>query len=207
MLKYMQRVGLCRGEDASSLAPGGEADIGWAEVARRRGQSEQLDLISEQIQVARLRDAIATRRLALAAQEIVDLRDGSTVMHELLARYVDDSGEVVPAQEFLCLAETHRVIEEIDGWVLEQAVDIAAAGGAVALNVSAQTMSDPAYADKVLRLITGRQVNPRQITFEITETALVENLKQAEAFGPGWRCWAAPWPSMTSAPDTELSPT
>lgn len=149
---------------------------------RKLGQSDREDRISEQIQVGRLRDAIATERLALAGQEIVDLADGSTVMHELLVRYIDDRGQVVPAGEFLCLAETHRMIEEIDAWVLKRAVEVAATGRAVAVNVSAQTMSDPAYAEEVLRLIVAREVDPNLITFEITETALVENLNQAQAF-------------------------
>ncbi|MHB8692898.1 MAG: sensor domain-containing phosphodiesterase [Solirubrobacteraceae bacterium] len=143
---------------------------------RLRGEVEELE------EVAQIRAAMCSGRLTLHAQEIIDLGTGGTVMSELLVRLIDREGVVIPAGEFICLAERHGMIDHIDRWVLEQAVELAATGMPVALNVSAQTMSDAGYSANVVRLLDQRQVDPTLLTFEITETALVENFEQARRF-------------------------
>jgi EAL domain-containing protein (putative c-di-GMP-specific phosphodiesterase class I) len=112
----------------------------------------------------------------------VEVGTGDSVMHELLVRLVGPDGKIVPAAQFLSLAERHGVIKEIDRWVLDQAVELALAGRKVTLNVSALTMSDPHYAEAVVQTLAERDADPALITFEITETALVENFDQARTF-------------------------
>lgn len=104
------------------------------------------------------------------------------VLHELLVRMVDVDGRVVEPDAFLPLAERYGVIEEIDRWVLEQAVDLAAAGQAVAVNVSARTMCDPGYRSAALALLADRESTAGRLTFEITETAVVEDFAHASEF-------------------------
>jgi EAL domain-containing protein (putative c-di-GMP-specific phosphodiesterase class I) len=101
---------------------------------------------------------------------------------ELLIRRVAPDGRIVPPGDFLSLAERHGVILDIDRWVLEQAVDLAAGGAPVAVNVSARTISDAAYAKDVVRLLDSRGADPGLMTFEITETALVESFEHARRF-------------------------
>lgn len=151
-------------------------------VERAAEVHESARAAHERSRAERLRAAIDSGRLALASQEIVDLADGRTVMRELLVRLIDAHGDPVAAAEFLGLAERHRFVCEIDLWVLGRAAEVATAETPVALNVSAQTMTDPAYAARVVRLVTSREVDPALFTFEITETALIENFPQAQRF-------------------------
>lgn len=149
---------------------------------RMQGRVHGASTEPERAEVSRLRAAIAAGRLALAGQEIVALDGGATVMHELLVRMIDERGKVVLPGEFLELAERHGIVKDIDGWVLSAAVELAATGRAVAVNLSAQTMGDPRYAERVLGSIARRDLDPAWLTFEITETALIENFRQAQLF-------------------------
>jgi EAL domain-containing protein (putative c-di-GMP-specific phosphodiesterase class I) len=82
--------------------------------------------------------------LTLYAQLIVDLQSGRTVQHELLVRMIGLSGEVIAPGDFLPVAEQHGLIGEIDRAVFEMAMTYAGAGHRVQINVSAQSISDPA---------------------------------------------------------------
>lgn len=146
-----------------------------AEISLR----QQLADIEE---AAGLRAALADGQFRLDGQPITAVRSSAHLADELLLRLVDSSGRIVPAADFLGLAEKHRVISDLDLWVLDQAVGLAAGGSAVAVNVSARTISDCAYADEVVRLLDERGADPAKLTFEITETALVESFDEARRF-------------------------
>jgi EAL domain-containing protein (putative c-di-GMP-specific phosphodiesterase class I) len=150
--------------------------------ARRLGEDELRGEVAELEQVAGIRAALADGRLRIDEQEIVEVATRRVVLHELLVRMVRSDGTVVAPDDFLPLAERHGVIEEIDRWVLQQAVDLAAAGQAVAVNVSARTMSDPAYRGVALALLADRESTAGRLTFEITETAVVEDFEHASGF-------------------------
>jgi EAL domain-containing protein (putative c-di-GMP-specific phosphodiesterase class I) len=153
-------------------------DIHERKLAEARLHDEVADLED----AARLRAALLDGRFRLDGQVITDLATGEPVADELLVRMVDTRGAIVGAGEFLSVAERHGVITEIDHWVLDQAVTLAAAGMPVAVNVSARTISAPNYAEAVVALIAERGAEPKLMTFEITETALIESFEHAQRF-------------------------
>jgi EAL domain-containing protein (putative c-di-GMP-specific phosphodiesterase class I) len=73
--------------------------------------------------------------LVLHRQRIVDVRTGATVRHELFPRIVAGS-RLIPAGEFVPAAEESRSIREIDCWVVGRAIEVAATGSPVHLNLS-----------------------------------------------------------------------
>ena len=129
-----------------------------------------------------LRAALADGRFRLDGQPIAAVGTNEPLADELLLRLVDERGRIVPAGEFLTLAEKHGVITELDLWVLEQAVQLAAGGKRVTVNVSARTIGDCAYAEDVVRLLEESGADPAALTFEITETALLESFDEARRF-------------------------
>ena len=62
----------------------------------------------------------------LYQQPILDLRTGAIARHELLLRMVGADGEHVPPATFLYVAERFGLIQEIDAWVVRQAVALIA---------------------------------------------------------------------------------
>jgi PAS domain S-box-containing protein len=153
------------------------------DIHERKLSEEHLVHELEELEaVADLQDALSDGRFSVHAQPIFDVRTREPRMAELLVRLSDQSGNVIPAGEFLGLAERHGVIKQIDRWVLAQAVELATAGSSITVNISARTISDPEYAQNVIHLLRDHGVDPQLITFEITETALVENFSVAARF-------------------------
>ena len=134
----------------------------------------------------RIRSALDDDGLLLYAQPIRDLHTGRIPQHELLLRMRGDDGDVIGPATFLPIAERFGLAPEIDRWVVGQAIELLAGdpGGSISLEVN---LSGPSLNDTgLLRLIESevqrRDVDPRRLTFEITETAAVANIPLARRF-------------------------
>jgi diguanylate cyclase (GGDEF)-like protein/PAS domain S-box-containing protein len=131
--------------------------------------------------VERIRSALDEDRLVVYSQPIVELETGDVAREELLVRMVDDQGDKIPPASFLPAAERFGLIHEIDLLVLGRAIALVKGGTSVAVNVSARTLSDPRYLGALERaLATG--LNPVLFDFEITETAAVAHMGDAQEF-------------------------
>ncbi len=127
----------------------------------------------------RLRRALQNDGFTLYQQPIVDLRSGKILRHELLLRLVEGE-RVTPAAKFIDAAARSGLIIEIDHWVAERSVEIAAEGRAVAANLSSHSIS-PGFVEYVRELLTETEANPANLTFELNEEDLVED-ETAEDF-------------------------
>jgi EAL domain-containing protein (putative c-di-GMP-specific phosphodiesterase class I) len=98
---------------------------------------------------SRIGEALTRDLFVLHAQRIVDVVSGLTLRHELLLRMVDRK-RLIPAGEFVLAAEEFGSIREIDRWVVGRAIEIAARGHAVDVNLSVRSADD-----EMLDLIRG----------------------------------------------------
>ncbi|HEY4809838.1 MAG TPA: PAS domain S-box protein [Solirubrobacteraceae bacterium] len=149
---------------------------------RRRSEGQAQRELDEMSWIGRLRDAMDEDRLVVAAQPIVALATGEVSSQELLVRLRDRAGELVVPGKFLPAAERFGLIGALDCWVIGKAARMAARGQAVNVNLSAQSLGDPELADLIEARISQEQADAALITFEITETALMENLHLAGKF-------------------------
>lgn len=131
--------------------------------------------------VERIRDALAEGRLSVYSQPIIDLESGRTAREELLVRMVDPDGDIIPPASFLPAAERFGLIPEIDLMVLGKAIELANGGTAVAVNVSARSLTDPRYLASLEKALASG-LDPSSFNFEITETAAVANMADAQEF-------------------------
>jgi EAL domain-containing protein (putative c-di-GMP-specific phosphodiesterase class I) len=120
----------------------------------------------------RIEEALERGHFVLHGQRIVDVVTGATLRHELFLRMVDRR-RLIPAGEFVMAAEEFGSMREIDHWVVERAIAVAATGRPIDLNLSLRS------ADEVLlRLIrtnleeTG--ADPGSLVLELSEAQLVE---------------------------------
>ena len=132
--------------------------------------------------IGRIRDALAEDRFVLYAQPIIDVASGEVVQRELLLRMREPTGEIVPPASYLPIAEQYGLIGDIDRWVIEHAIEIAAVGGGVELNLSAASVGDPSIVDDIESALERTGVDPRSLVFEITETALITDQGAARTF-------------------------
>jgi diguanylate cyclase (GGDEF)-like protein len=137
---------------------------------------------------ARIRDALTQDRLRLAGQPILDLASGGVVRWELLLRMAGENGELLPAAQFIGVAERTGMIQELDRWVIGQALDLLSArelaGEPVSLhvNLSGSTVSDLSVLEFIERALDEGDGDPGRCTFEITQTARVEDYEMAARF-------------------------
>ena len=131
--------------------------------------------------VERIRAALSEDRLVLHAQPIVDLRSGEVAREELLVRMLDRDGSEIPPLSFLPTAERFGLIGEIDDFAVGRAIELAREGRRVAVNISGPALTDRGLIDRVARAIADG-MDPRTLSFELTETAGVANIEAARRF-------------------------
>jgi diguanylate cyclase (GGDEF)-like protein/PAS domain S-box-containing protein len=149
---------------------------------RRRREDENRRDAERLACLNRVEEALAEERFELHAQPIVDLGTGATIQHELLLRMRERDGRIVAPGEFLPVAEQYALVGEIDWWVIKRAAQIAGAGCPVELNVSARSIGDLDVLEHIERSIRQSGVPAGTLVFEITETAIVEDLQAAKVF-------------------------
>ncbi|WP_250000952.1 EAL domain-containing protein [Actinoplanes sp. M2I2] len=133
---------------------------------------------------SRVADALGTDRFTLYAQPILELQTNEITRHELLLRVLDEADGPQSPIQVLDIAERLDAVFDIDLWVVERAMQLAAdqPGTCLQINLSGRSVGDPRLTDEVIRLIERYEVKPEQLTFEITETALIGNLSEARRF-------------------------
>ncbi len=134
-------------------------------------------------QAATLRRAITTGAFSLAFQPIVALAGGRSHHWEALIRPEQGSGcGIAEPQDFVLMVEALGLSEDLDLAVARLAADAAATSGcAIAFNVSGQSVQSAPFRDRLLALL-GRHAARTSglLTVEVTETAEIEDLAQAQ---------------------------
>lgn len=159
---------------------GEQADAGQAPRAKARIET-RLEWVE------RIRAALDEDRLVLHAQPVVHTVSGISTQHELLIRMLDEDGALIEPGRFLPVAERYGLIREIDRWVIGRAAAMLGAQRAegrtpvVEINLSGQSLSDPDLAEHVGRALGEAEVDPKQLVFEVTETAAIGNMAAAQS--------------------------
>jgi EAL domain-containing protein (putative c-di-GMP-specific phosphodiesterase class I) len=136
----------------------------------------------------RIRTALEEDRFQLFQQPILDIRKNEVTHHELLVRLPGDSGELIPPATFLYIAEQFGLIQQIDRWVVTQAIRLSKRlhdeGNPVTLsvNLSGASITDASLLELVESEISSVGVDPRALIFEVTETAAIVNIEKARRF-------------------------
>jgi diguanylate cyclase (GGDEF)-like protein len=138
-----------------------------------------------------IREAIEAGRFQLFAQEIRSLKPakpGQRRTVELLLRMTDGTGRVLRPGTFIPAAERYDLMGSLDRWVIENALiergeALAAIEDlAISINLSANSLNDPLFWPFLKTTLEASQLPPEQVSFEITETALINNIDVARNF-------------------------
>jgi diguanylate cyclase (GGDEF)-like protein len=139
--------------------------------------------------VTDLRGAIATGRLCLNAQMLLPLGSTHQRPHfELLLRMIGPDGQTVGPDSFMSAALRYQLMPEIDRWVVGEALRLLQPHAALlaqspvvfTINCSGQSLRDEAFTHFLVESITASGINPQALCFELTESAAVGNLANAE---------------------------
>jgi len=135
----------------------------------------------------RIEDALEGNLLRLHFQGV--FRCASLVLShvEALVRMVerDDPTRVVMPGSFIPVAEKTGKILDIDRWVIRACATTLArfpTVPAIALNVSARSLNEPALPAFIADTLKALSVEPRRMIVELTETSAVSDLHDAQRF-------------------------
>lgn len=155
------------------------------------GESEETDwhlsLLGE------LDEAMAAGQVWNAYQPKLDIRSGRIVGVEALMRWDHPERGRIPPDAFIPLVEANGRIDALTLHVFDRALADAArwhGSGrmlAVAVNVSASLLLDPAFVDALADRIEAAPVPAAAITIEVTETAAMKAPEVAIAALESWR--------------------
>jgi len=136
-----------------------------------------------------LRAALEADDLQLFFQPKYDLVTGKITSAEALLRWQHiEKGFISPAL-FIPLAEQTGDIRAIGDWVAEHAIkqlakwrqqNIVDGSFVLAINVSPQQMVTGTFASDLLECCQRHKVEPKQVQVEITESAVMQNLKKVQ---------------------------
>jgi diguanylate cyclase (GGDEF)-like protein/PAS domain S-box-containing protein len=131
----------------------------------------------------RIRRALEQDDFVLYHQPIVNLHNNAVERAELLIRMRGDRDELVTPASFLPVAERFGQVQAIDRWVVDRALELLREldePPILHVNLSGVTMTDPELIDALPARIAREATDPSRLAFEITETAAIENVEEAQ---------------------------
>ncbi len=136
--------------------------------------------------ISGMRDAMDKDQLHLVFQPKIRLQDGRVIGSEALLRWVHPEEGFISPGEFIPVAETAGLSVAIGDWVLREVcsqLDKWRKDGLpllpVSVNLSATQFTDRSLIEKVRTTLTEFSIDPALIEFEITETAIMNDLDLA----------------------------
>jgi diguanylate cyclase (GGDEF)-like protein len=137
----------------------------------------------------RIHDAISAGRLRLDAQLIQPFGRAAHLKphYELLVRMLDEDGTAAGPDSFMSAAIRYQLMQSIDRWVIETAVErlerFAATFAGVplsfAINFSGQSVNDEGFGDFLVERIRSSGLPPELFCFELTENAAIASITRA----------------------------
>jgi diguanylate cyclase (GGDEF)-like protein/PAS domain S-box-containing protein len=189
-------IALVNDVDDAEDEPLGRADVAMYE-AKESGRDRYAVYVSQAHRdsmearltlIDRVRGALENDLLQIYCQPILDLEAGRVSQYELLLRMLDHDGKILLPNAFLGTAERYGLMNDIDRWVVEQAIrtvaELEQRGERLQLevNLSAKSLGDPQFPQWVEEQLAAAAIDASCLIFEITETAAIANMDEAKNF-------------------------
>lgn len=145
---------------------------------------------AERIQawVERLQEAIEHKRLLLHFQPVINLQGDNHPVYDTFLRYDSGDGELISPTTFLQIAEDHGMLEAIDRYVVERAIELIAqrehAGKPVTLliKVSQASLQNDALATFVGEQLAMRGASGEYLALQLQEAKVFTHLHAVQQF-------------------------
>jgi len=135
----------------------------------------------------RIARALEHDLLRLHFQGVYHAADGRLAHLEALIRMEDEAnpGQLIMPAQFIEPAEKSGKILQIDRWVIGRSIELLAGHPnlpAIAVNISGRSFDDPELPAWIGGQLRQRQVAPRRLLVELTETSAVSDMGDAARF-------------------------
>jgi diguanylate cyclase (GGDEF)-like protein len=170
---------LQRADVAMYVAKGGHNG-----VVRYDPDQDEYDVVKLELS-GELGKAIDDGQLVLHYQPKASISTGKVEAMEALVRWEHPVRGLVYPDSFIPIAEQTDLIDRLSDWALDRALadlrELSALNSklAVAVNVSARSLSKPDFADRVQAALQRADMDPARLIIEITETAVAGDPERA----------------------------
>jgi predicted signal transduction protein with EAL and GGDEF domain len=130
-----------------------------------------------------LREALAAQALDIVYQPSIDLSSGAVVAFEVSPRWTHPQLGEIPPERFIPIAEEAGMIHELAESVLRRACATASRWPEhvrLAIDLFPGQLQDAQLPAAILRVLTEYGIEPGRLELEVTESALVRDLRAAE---------------------------
>ncbi len=133
-----------------------------------------------------IKNALEKNQFQLFFQPVFDVKNNKVTRYEALIRLRDSNGKFISPDNFIPIAERMGMIHDIDLWVVENAFNtlssLSKECASIALNINLSTHSfiNPSLVPLVQYKLQQTEIDPERITFEITETAAINNFEKSQ---------------------------
>ncbi|MFT3792108.1 MAG: EAL domain-containing protein [Rudaea sp.] len=154
------------------------------------GLRDAIALAEAQALHERIEAAVEHKRFSLYSQPIINLHGVEGEFYEILARLVDDKGEVTP-DVFFPIAEDAGFVTAIDRIVVANAIATLAEREKTGrhttffVKLAAASLSDETLLPWIAQQLKAARVRGDALVFEVPESKVVTQLKAARAFVNG----------------------
>lgn len=135
----------------------------------------------------KLKNATRENVWTIYLQPQVDVDTGKVQGFEALIRWFDGE-KYIPPNAFIPLAEKNGLIVNIGDDVIQKVFglmrdcyDKKNESLKFSINISAVEIFDPSFVNRMKRYIESFDINPKDLTLELTETSILENVEEAQA--------------------------
>ncbi len=139
--------------------------------------------------VNEIKQALTEDRFELFVQPIVSVQQMQTDTYEVLLRLRSEQGDLSPPSAFLPSAERYNLSDKVDRWVVDKTlfwldnhIEELPNLKQLAINLSGATLANEEMLEFISSKIKKVSFSPSKIKFEITETAAISNLREANHF-------------------------
>ncbi len=174
---------------AAELALDSAKEDGRQLIIYKRGNTSLLKKRHQLTQVENIKNALKEDRFELYCQRIQPL-SGNELHYEILVRMLGVSGEIIPPDDFIPVAERFNLMIQVDRWVIKNTFKLLckneyreiSTNCKWGVNLSGMTISDNGFHDYVSDCLREYKFPPANLYFEITETAAIKNFHNCTIF-------------------------
>ena len=135
----------------------------------------------------KIAQAIENDLLTVHFQGIFDTSSRSLQYIEALIRMHDasDKKELIMPNQFIPVAEKSGLIVQLDSWMINKCIELLSDNEqipSIAVNISGRTISNSDFPEIINKQLSNLNVNPKRLIIEITETAAISDIQEANEF-------------------------
>ncbi len=127
---------------------------------------------------ARIKEALQENRFVLHYQPIFHFKSGRAAHFEALIRLREGPDDLIAPEVFLPAAERFGLMPYVDGWVVDQVIELLLKRPAVEIfvNLSGTSLGDEFLLSHIEERVTSTGLPAGRLAFEITETTVVRDI-------------------------------